>query len=96
MAEQLIISVSGMRGIIGENLSAPTAAEYGCAFGTFLKNKHSGKKEKLTVCVARDSRPSGQMLGSAVAAGLCAPRDRASLGDANAAPGAGRQTARFL
>lgn len=72
MAEQLIISVSGMRGIIGENLSAPIAAEYGCAFGTFLKNKHVGKKEKLTVCVARDSRPSGQMLGSAVAAGLCA------------------------
>ena len=72
MAEQLIISVSGMRGIIGENLSAPIAAEYGCAFGTFLKNKHSAKKEKLTVCVARDSRPSGQMLGSAVEAGLCA------------------------
>ncbi|MBL7185952.1 MAG: phosphoglucosamine mutase [Phycisphaerae bacterium] len=72
MAEQLIISVSGMRGIVGENLSAPVAAEYGCAFGTFLKNKHSSKKEKLTVCIARDSRPSGQMLGSAVAAGLCA------------------------
>ena len=72
MAEQLIISVSGMRGIIGENLSAPVAAEYGCAFGTFLKDKHSGKDEKLTVCVGRDSRPSGQMLGSAVAAGLCA------------------------
>jgi len=59
MAEQLIISVSGMRGVIGENLSAPIAAEYGCAFGT-------------TVCIGRDSRPSGQMLGSAVAAGLCA------------------------
>lgn len=72
MPEQLIISVSGMRGIIGENLSAPIAAEYGCAFGTFLKSKHSGKKEKLTVCVGRDSRPSGQMLGSAMASGLCA------------------------
>ena len=72
MAEQLIISVSGMRGIIGVNLSAPIAAEYGCAFGTFLKDKHSRKREKLTVCVARDSRPSGQMLVSAVAAGLCA------------------------
>lgn len=61
-----------MRGIIGDNISAPVAAEYGCAFGTFLKNKHPGEKEKLSVCVGRDSRPSGQMLGSAVASGLCA------------------------
>ena len=72
MVEQLIISVSGMRGVIGENLSAPIAAEYGCAFGTFLKETHSAKKEKLSVCVGRDSRPSGQMLASAVASGLCA------------------------
>ncbi len=72
MAEQLIVSVSGMRGIIGENLSASVATEYGCAFGTFLRDKHSAKTEKLSVCIGRDSRPSGQMLGSAVAAGLCA------------------------
>jgi len=72
MAEQLIISVSGMRGVIGVNLSAPIAAEYGCAFGTFLKDKHSAKKEKLSVCIGRDSRPSGQMLTSAVVSGLCA------------------------
>ena len=72
MAEQLIISVSGMRGVIGENLSAPIAAEYGCAFGTFLKDMHCSEKEKLSVCVGRDSRPSGQMLASAVASGLCA------------------------
>ncbi|GAF89730.1 unnamed protein product, partial [marine sediment metagenome] len=38
MTEQLIISVSGMRGIVGENLTASIAAEYGCGFGTFLKN----------------------------------------------------------
>ncbi len=68
MAEQLIISISGMRGIVGENLTAAVAAEYGCAFGTFLKSKSAGK---LSVCVGRDSRPSGQMLSSAVAAGLC-------------------------
>jgi len=61
-----------MRGVIGENLSAPIAAEYGCAFGTFIEETHSAKKEKLSVCVGRDSRPSGQMLASAVASGLCA------------------------
>ncbi len=69
MAERLIISISGMRGIIGENLFPDTAAQYGAAFGTFLKrNKNKGK---LTVCIGRDSRPSGQMIESAVSAGLC-------------------------
>ena len=72
MAEQLIISVSGMRGIIGENLSASIAVEYGCAFGSFLKGRHPGEKKKPSVCIGRDSRPSGQMLASAVASGLCA------------------------
>ncbi|MFQ6036192.1 MAG: phosphoglucosamine mutase [Sedimentisphaerales bacterium] len=72
MAEKLIISVSGLRGIVGDNLTPSIAAEYGCAFGTFLKEKHSGEKKKLSVCIGRDSRTSGQMLMSAVAAGLCA------------------------
>jgi len=71
VAEELIISVSGMRGIVGENLTASVAADYGCAFGTFLKENHVGKKVRLSVCVGRDSRPSGQELGSAVAEGLC-------------------------
>ena len=61
-----------MRGIVGENLTVSIAAEYGCAFGTFLKSSFSDKDEKLSVCIGRDSRPSGQMLKSAVTAGLCA------------------------
>jgi phosphomannomutase len=69
MAERLIISVSGLRGIVGENLTASIASDYGCAFGTFLKEKHiRGAK---AVCVGMDSRPSGQMLKKALAAGLC-------------------------
>ena len=72
MVEELIISISGMRGIVGENLTDSVAADYGSAFGTFLKNIHAGKKEKLSVCIGRDSRRSGQMLKSAVTAGLCA------------------------
>ncbi|MCH7556305.1 MAG: phosphoglucosamine mutase [Planctomycetes bacterium] len=71
MAEQLIISVSGMRGIVGENLTASIATDYGCAFGTFLEENYAGQKARLSVCVGRDSRPSGQELGSAVAEGLC-------------------------
>ena len=71
MAE-LIISISGMRGIVGENLDADIAAEYGCGFGTFLKNsKKPSAGTRCTVCIGRDSRPSGQMLLEAVAKGLC-------------------------
>ena len=72
MTEQLIISISGMRGIVGENLTGPIAADYGRAFGTFLKDSNKSTKKKLSVCIGRDSRPSGQMLKSAVMEGLCA------------------------
>ena len=70
MTEELIISISGLRGIVGKNLTASIAAEYGCAFGAFLKNKNSDENERLNVCIGRDSRPSGQMIVSAVASGL--------------------------
>jgi phosphomannomutase len=71
MPQELIISISGMRGLVGENLFPETASVYGSAFGTFLKERHKENK-KLLVAVGRDSRPSGQMLFSAVAGGLMA------------------------
>lgn len=71
MAQELIISVSGMRGIIGENLTPAIAAEYGCAFGSFLKGQADPGAAKPSVCIGRDSRVSGPMLASAVMAGLC-------------------------
>jgi len=67
MGQDLIISISGMRGIVGENLFAETAARYGAVFGTFLRR--SGRSGP--VCLGRDSRPSGPMLAAAVTAGLC-------------------------
>jgi len=72
MSEQLIITISGMRGIVGENLTDSVAGEYGSAFGTFLKDIYADKKGRLSVCIGMDSRPSGPMLKSAVTAGLCA------------------------
>jgi phosphomannomutase len=69
MAEKLIISISGVRGIVGENLTPSIAAEYGCAFGTFLKEKNF--ESRLSVCIGQDSRTSGQILKSAVSTGLC-------------------------
>lgn len=68
MAQELIISISGMRGIIGENMFPDTAAAYGAAFGTFLKTSNPDKKP--CVAIGRDSRPSGSMVFSAVASGL--------------------------
>lgn len=71
MAQELIISISGMRGLIGENLFPETAVAYGSAFAAFLRGYCKGKSS-LTVAIGRDSRPSGQMICSAVTAGLTA------------------------
>ncbi len=69
MAQDLIISISGLRGIVGENLNVTVAADFACAFGTFLKS--SKGKKKLSIAIGSDGRASGDMLKSAVAAGLC-------------------------
>jgi phosphomannomutase len=68
---ELIISISGMRGIIGENLTPFTAVEYGCAFASYLKGKINKPGSRLKVCIGMDGRPSGRMLLSAVTSGLC-------------------------
>ncbi len=69
MARELIITVSGLRGIVGENLTPQVAADYGRAFGSFLRSRNLNI-EKLVVCLGRDSRPSGQSLADAVISGL--------------------------
>ena len=64
MAEdRLMVGVSGVRGTIGTTLTPEVACAFGCAFGTML-----GPGSKVTM--ARDSRPSGQMVRAALAAGL--------------------------
>jgi phosphomannomutase len=72
MADDLIISVSGMRGIVGKSLTPIVAAEYGAAFGIFLKESIDTGGQPFSVCVGRDSRVSGPMVASALASGLCA------------------------
>jgi phosphomannomutase len=61
-ANQLIVSVAGIRGIVGRGLDPETACAFAAALGTFVK---SGP-----VVLSRDGRPSGTMLGHAVLAGL--------------------------
>ena len=60
----LMMSVSGVRGIIGETMTPTLGVALGCAFGTYLQG---GK-----VVIGRDSRPSGPMIQQAVVAGLLA------------------------
>jgi phosphomannomutase len=62
MPGDLIVSVSGIRGIVGAGLTAEAAARFAAAFGASAGGK--------TVLVGRDSRPSGEMLRHAVIAGL--------------------------
>lgn len=60
----LMISVSGVRGLVGKTLTPTLAAEMGAAFGSHL----GGGK----VVIGRDSRPSGPMVQSALVSGLLA------------------------
>jgi phosphomannomutase len=76
-AAPLMISVSGVRGIIGASLTPAVAAEFGQAFGHFLKTGQtagvSGPKgggKRPVVAIGRDTRPSGPMVFGAVSAGL--------------------------
>ncbi len=60
----LMVSVSGIRGIVGESLTPGVVSGYADAFGTFCKGG--------TVVVGRDTRRSGPMMEHAVFAGLMA------------------------
>ena len=60
----LIVSVSGVRGTVGQSLTPEVALQFALAYGTPLAGK--------TVLLSRDGRPSGDSLGLAVAAGLTA------------------------
>jgi phosphomannomutase len=60
----LLVSVSGIRGIVGESLTPQVALAFACALGAHIKGG--------SVVVSRDGRPSGTMLRHAVLAGLAA------------------------
>src|SRR5438105_313003 len=62
MTDHLIVSVSGIRGIIGAGLSPAAALAFAAALGTY----HQGGR----VVLCRDSRPSGLVLRHSVLAAL--------------------------
>jgi len=71
MAQDLIVSVSGVRGVVGETLTPQIACDFGCALAAMLA-EDAGAAVPLRVTVGRDARPSGPMLQHAVTAGLLA------------------------
>ncbi|MDI6783685.1 MAG: phosphoglucosamine mutase [bacterium] len=61
---ELMISVAGIRGIVGDNVTPELFAKFAAAYGSFI----GGVGTKLVI--GRDTRVSGEMLKSAVVAGL--------------------------
>ena len=62
MPEQPIISVSGLRGIVGVSLTPDLASRYACAL--------SGELEAGPLLITRDGRATGRMLADAIRASL--------------------------
>lgn len=60
-----MISVSGVRGLVGTDLTPEFVARWAAAFGTL-----AAERERPRVVLARDARTSGPMFAAAAAAGL--------------------------
>jgi len=73
----LIISISGLRGIVGENLTALVAADYGRAFGTFLKSSEL-KIPQGMACATQNPARDGLRHSKLIS--VCIGRDSRSSG----------------
>jgi len=62
MASKLMVSISGVRGIVGDGLTPDLVTAYAAAFGIYCRR---GK-----IVMGRDTRTSGEMLRHATLAGL--------------------------
>ncbi len=68
--DHLIISVSGLRGVVGSSLTPDVAARYVTAFARQLQTAKSAHFEKPRVIVGRDGRGTGVLLQRIVVASL--------------------------
>jgi len=64
----LMLSISGMRGLVGKSITPDVVARYTAAFGSWLKIARN--TDHPAIVLGRDSRPSGEMFENAAAAGL--------------------------
>ena len=63
-----LFGTDGIRGVVGENLTADLAFRAGQAVGTVLMEEKGGRP---TVVLGKDTRISSDMLESALMAGIC-------------------------
>ena len=77
-----IISVSGLRGIIGESLDPTLAIRYSVAYASLIE-------EAGPIVVTRDGRATGTMLAQAICSGLMACGRDVIYGDVAATPTTG-------
>jgi phosphomannomutase len=63
---KLMVSVSGLRGRVGEGLTPEVITHFAAAFGAYVRARGPGN----TVVLGRDSRVSGPMFARAATAGL--------------------------
>ncbi|HEX4561067.1 MAG TPA: phosphoglucosamine mutase [Gemmatimonadales bacterium] len=72
MSNTLMVGVSGIRGIVGTDLTPENVARYAAAFGVWAMNgkREAGRGKRVRVVVGRDARTSGPMLQAAAVAGL--------------------------
>src|SRR5918997_4743290 len=69
MSDTLMISVSGIRGHVGTDLTPEIVARYAAALGAWSR-RSGGSSGHPTVILGRDARTSGPMFARAAAAGL--------------------------
>ena len=73
MSDTLMVSVSGVRGLVGTDLTPEVVARWAAAFGTWARTgtRDGGRgTRKPRVVLGRDARTSGPMFASAASAGL--------------------------
>ena len=73
MSDTLMVSVSGVRGLVGTDLTPEVVARWAAAFGSWAKDgaavRPSGRRA-VRVVLGRDARTSGPMFARAATAGL--------------------------
>jgi len=70
MSDTLMISVSGMRGHVGTDLTPELVARHAAALGAWVRSAGAAGTTKPCVVLGRDSRTSGPMFARAAASGL--------------------------
>src|SRR5262245_31516450 len=64
---ELLLSVSGARGIVGQAMTPAVAASFAAAFAAHVAEQRRTRRPQLEI--GRDGRPSGAELAAAAAAG---------------------------